>query len=284
MAAKRIRRPSKGTSWQTLNQAAEASDVLGALQRVDQQMLGTMVAAAMHSMVVVMHHPSPSRESIDRNMEVVLGLAEFLFEEWDRSGFTEKFLPLAPLALGLNDRARAQLLALEQEMLSPMAIPDEAWEQVWEDVGDKADALVESLSRRGSAFRFTQDALGAVYELAEEDRDIELDVTSGYRVVGVGARPQMATRQQDSGRQRPPWWPDPLPWPPPWEPTPTFPLPSGPIIFHFSPFSWRKFFTTAASVVIGAVNTTLAVPTAGVAVASVATAAAVGGYYGGGGK
>ena len=48
-----------------------------------------MTVAAMQSMLVSMHNPKPDSFTIELNNEATLGLAELLFAEWDRSGFTE---------------------------------------------------------------------------------------------------------------------------------------------------------------------------------------------------
>lgn len=213
----------------------------------------------MQSMLVSMHNPKPDNFTIELTNEAILGLAELLFTEWDDSGFTEIIVKLAPLALALNTRARAQLFALEQEMLAPLCIPAEAWSLIWHDFDRKADLLERALTRKG--FRFS-DSLAELERQAHdpEDKVYDLDVAGGYRVLGTG----LPVLRRNI-------------------PEPDAYFTGTPITFHYSPFSWRKFFVVAGSIVVGAVNTTAAVPTAGVAVASVGCAAAVGGYWAGSG-
>jgi hypothetical protein len=208
-------------------------------------------------MLVSMHNPGPDGSTIELANEATLGLAELLFTELDNSGFTEIFVKLAPLALALNTRARAQLFAIEQEMLSPLAIPAEAWSLVWQDFDTKATLLENALTRKRATFRFS-DSLADLERRARDpgDKVDDLKVKGGYRVIGTG----LTTF-----------------------PEPDAPFTGTPLIFHYSPFSWRKFFVVAASTIIGAVNTTAVVVTAGVSVASVGTAAAVGGWWAGSG-
>ena len=248
---------SKSVGWQELNRAAEAEGVNECLDRMDRDFIYSMTLASIQSMLVAMHNPKPDRFTLDTNAKATLGLARLLFDQWDESGFTDIVVKLAPMSLALNPYARAQLFALEQEMLSPLCIPVEAWGLIWSDFDRKAVALGKELAKDG--FRFS-DAVGKLEKQSQdpEDQIQELAVPGGHRVLGTGL--PLRRRDADASVSQ---------------------LVGLPTIFHYSPFSWRKFFAVAGSIVVGALNTTAAVPTAGVAVASVATAAAVGGYWAG---
>ena len=221
--------PAHSIGWNTMNRAAEAEGVEQCLQSMDQRFIRSMTVAAMQSMLVSMHNPKPDSFTIELNNEATLGLAELLFAEWDRSGFTEIVGKLAPLALSLNTRARAQLFALEQEMLSPLCIPAEAWSLIWQDFDRKAALFEKALTRKD--FRFS-DSLADLEQQARdpEDKVYDLDVPGGNRVLGTGV--PILTQKAQTARTSPwppappPWpWPPTFPWPWPPGPGPTFPVP-----------------------------------------------------------
>src|SRR5262249_55968246 len=132
----------QSTTWHTLDEAYNTPQFAECRSKINHDIIRMMTIAALQSFAVVLHTPNPDDDTLQMHSDTILGLAEYLFDQWDRSGFTEEFVKVAPLVLSLNRYARAQLRAFEQETLSTLAIPAEIWSRIWKNYDRRLEIFV----------------------------------------------------------------------------------------------------------------------------------------------